>query len=61
MKKLAYFLVLATALLADNLEQIQSSKTIRIGIREALPPFSSQNAEGESSGFEVELAKAIVK
>lgn len=61
MKKLAYFLVLATALLADNLEQIQSSKTIIIGIREALPPFSSQNAEGESSGFEVELAKAIGK
>ena len=61
MKKFTCFLALTVALLADNLEQIKLTKTIKIGIREALPPLSIQNADGVSSGFEVELAKASGK
>ncbi|MDA3055222.1 MULTISPECIES: transporter substrate-binding domain-containing protein [unclassified Campylobacter] len=41
-----------------SLQEIQSSKKVKIGVRENLPPFSSQ-ANGESEGFEVSLAKEI--
>ena len=41
-----------------SLQEIQSSKKVKIGIRENLPPFSSQ-VNGGSKGFKVSLAKEI--
>lgn len=60
-KILALLMFLTTFIFANTLQEIQTSKTIRIGIRNALPPFSDQDKQGVSHGFEVELAKAIGK
>ena len=59
MKKI-FFIVLFSfcALFARNLEEIKAANEIRIGVRTELPPFS-QIKDGEFTGFEVELAKAI--
>ena len=59
MKKI-FFIVLFSfcALFARNLEEIKAANEIRIGVRTDFPPFS-QIKDGEFTGFEVELAKAI--
>ncbi|MBQ9291791.1 MAG: transporter substrate-binding domain-containing protein [Campylobacter sp.] len=62
MKKTIFLLmVFLGCLFGQTLQEIQDSKTIRIGVRKSLPPFSDQDASGNMSGFEVELAKAIGK
>lgn len=58
-----FFLLLAFVggLFAQTLQDIKDSKTIRIGVRRALPPYSDQDQNGNLIGFEVELAKALGK
>lgn len=60
-KVFTLFIFLTTFIFANTLQEIQTSKTIRIGIRNALPPFSDQDKQGVSHGFEVELAKAVAE
>lgn len=62
MKKSLLILSLASScIFASTLEEIQSNKNIRIGVRYDLPPFSSKNDNGDFEGFEIELAKKIGK
>ena len=62
MRKILTILTLIVSIsFANSLQEIQKSKTIKIGVRHALPPFSDQDENGVSNGFEVELAKAIGK
>lgn len=55
------FAILSSFVVANTLEQIQSSKSVRIGVRYKLPPFSNQDENNNPEGFEVELAKAVGK
>lgn len=50
----------ATIGFSATLEEIKASKVVKIGIREKLPPFSTQD-DGKLEGFEFELAQAIGK
>lgn len=52
-------LVLSSFVFSATLQEIQASKTVKIGIRAKLPPFSNQDEKGVSEGFEVSLATAI--
>lgn len=46
---------------ANSLNEIKSSKILRVGVFEAQPPFSQIKENGEFEGFEVDLAKEIAK
>lgn len=59
MKKLFLLVAFLGCLFSQTLQEIQDSKTIRIGVRKNLPPFSNQDSNGNMSGFEVDLAKAL--
>lgn len=62
MKKFLIFLVLAFSLLnANSLDEIRSSKTLRVGVYDAQPPFSQLKSSGEFEGFEIGFAKEIAK
>ncbi|MBQ7675362.1 MAG: transporter substrate-binding domain-containing protein [Campylobacter sp.] len=62
MKKLLVSLfVLSSFVFSASLQEIQESKKVKIGIRAKLPPFSNQDENGISDGFEVSLAKEIAK
>ncbi len=43
----------------DTLRQIAKTAKIRIGYREAEPPFSYQLPDGEVTGFSTDLCRAI--
>ncbi|MDA3062064.1 MULTISPECIES: transporter substrate-binding domain-containing protein [unclassified Campylobacter] len=58
MKKLLLLSLSYACAFCASLQEIQSSKKVKIGVRENLPPFSSQ-VNGQSEGFEVSLAKEI--
>ncbi|CZE45787.1 transporter substrate-binding domain-containing protein [Campylobacter geochelonis] len=60
MKKILTIILLSAIFVFGNdLATIQKTKTIRIGVRLAQPPFSQLNDSKEFVGFEVELAKKI--
>ena len=62
MKKLLISLfVLSSFVFSASLQEIQTSKKVKIGIRQKLPPFSNQDENGMSEGFEVSLAMEIAK
>ena len=44
---------------ADTLSDTRSRGTIRCGVNQDLPGFSSQNSLGEYSGFDVEFCRAV--
>ena len=44
---------------ASVLEEVKSSKTLRIGYREDAPPFSFKNDIGEAAGYTVELCRQV--
>ncbi|WP_304339574.1 transporter substrate-binding domain-containing protein [Campylobacter ureolyticus] len=59
MKRIFFIILFGFCVLfARDLEEIKSSNEIKIGVRTDFPPFS-QIKDGEFTGFEVELAKAI--
>ena len=62
MKKILVFLMFMLGFLsANSLNEIKSSKILRVGVFEAQPPFSQIKENGEFEGFEVDLAKEIAK
>lgn len=44
---------------ASVLDEVKSSKTLRVGFREDAPPFSYQNDIGEAAGYSVELCRQV--
>lgn len=61
MKKIVNFLFFAYFLYANELNEILKTDVIRIGINENTPPFSKLDSNGQLVGFEIEVAKEIVK
>lgn len=58
------FAVAATLALAEQpqasvLDEVKSSKTLRVGYREDAPPFSYKNDIGEAAGYTVELCRQV--
>ena len=60
MKKLLA-LVVVVVLVAAGGVQAKDWKTVRIGVEGAYPPFSYVTPEGELAGFDIDIAKALVK
>lgn len=60
MKKLLT-LVVVVVLVAAGGVQAKDWKTVRIGVEGAYPPFSYVTPEGELAGFDIDIAKALVK
>ena len=48
-------------LLCGGLAQAKDWKTVRIGVEGAYPPFSYVKPDGELAGFDIDIAKALVK
>lgn len=64
MKKVSLFLLgglFFSLAYANTLDEIKSSKTIRVGIRSSNPPFCQKDDNGNYEGFEIELSKALAK
>lgn len=58
--------VLATCCMAyaadsDELSQIQESGTLKVGVEGTYPPYTYHDDDGELTGFDVEVAKAIAE
>ena len=55
--------VLATGTVAyaadDELSQIQESGVLKVGVEGTYPPYTYHDEDGELTGFDVEVAKAI--
>ncbi|TXL71105.1 amino acid ABC transporter substrate-binding protein [Vineibacter terrae] len=49
------------AAMAGVLDQIRSSKTIRIAYREDAPPFSYKGSDGQPAGFMVDLCRKVAQ
>ena len=60
MKKILVLLVIAVLLVAGGV-QAKDWKKVRIGVEGAYPPFSYVTPEGELAGFDIDIAKALVK
>jgi arginine/ornithine transport system substrate-binding protein len=61
MKRFISACMLFLFVLSVNIVQAKEWKVIRIGIETAYPPFSYVTPEGELGGFDIEIAKALVK
>ena len=60
MKKVLALIVIAVLLMAGGV-QAKDWKKVRIGVEGAYPPFSYVTPEGELAGFDIDIAKALVK
>ena len=60
MKKLLVLTVIVVLLAAGGV-QAKDWKKVRIGVEGAYPPFSYVTPEGELAGFDIDIAKALVK
>jgi arginine/ornithine transport system substrate-binding protein len=61
MKKLLVVFALIALVCAAGTVQAKDWKVIRIGVEGAYPPFSSTTADGQLVGFDIDIAKALVK
>jgi arginine/ornithine transport system substrate-binding protein len=61
MKKLISVLIVIGIFFAVGAVQAKDWKVIRVATEGAYPPFSSITADGELVGFDVDIAKALVK
>lgn len=46
---------------ADLLDEVKSNGTLKVGLEGTYPPFNYQDASGQLTGFEVDLAKALAE
>lgn len=59
-KPLVLALMLAgTAASADNWDDIQAKKVVRVAIDPSAPPYSAMDPDGKYAGFEVEVARRL--
>ena len=61
MKKLIALAVILVFVFAFGTVQAKDWKKIRIGVEGAYPPFSYVTPSGELAGFDIDVAKALVK
>ena len=61
MKKLLIVVAVLALVCAAGTVQAKDWKKIRIGVEGAYPPFSYTTADGKLEGFDIDIAKALVK
>ena len=61
MKKLLILIAVIALVCAAGTVQAKDWKTIRIGVEGAYPPFSYTTADGKLEGFDIDIARALVK
>lgn len=61
MKKLLVVFALIALVFAAGTIHAKDWKVIRIGVEGAYPPFSSTTADGQLVGFDIDIARALVK
>ena len=61
MKKLVSMLILVGVFFAFGVVHAKDWKVIRVGTEGAYPPFNSTTSDGKLVGFDVDIAKALVK
>ena len=61
MKKLLLGLIVFTLVLSGGNLFAKEWKTIRVGVEGAYPPFSFVTPDGKLDGFDIDIAKAVVK
>jgi arginine/ornithine transport system substrate-binding protein len=61
MKKLLIVIAVIALVCAAGTVQAKDWKTIRIGVEGAYPPFSYTTADGKLEGFDIDIARALVK
>ena len=61
MKKLLLGLIVFTLVLSGGNLFAKEWKTIRVGVEGAYPPFSFVTPDGRLDGFDIDIAKAVVK
>jgi arginine/ornithine transport system substrate-binding protein len=61
MKKCIVFALVSMMVLAAGMVQAKEWKKVRIGVEGAYPPFSYVKPDGELAGFDIDIAKALVK
>jgi arginine/ornithine transport system substrate-binding protein len=61
MKKLLIVIAVIALVCATGTVQAKDWKTIRIGVEGAYPPFSYTTADGKLEGFDIDIARALVK
>ena len=57
----ALALGIAGTVSADELADIQSAGEIKVGVEGTYPPFTYHDEDGELTGFDVEIAKAVAE
>jgi cystine transport system substrate-binding protein len=53
--------LMGQAFAGEQLNQIKTAGTIKVGLEGTYPPFSFQDANGKLTGFEVEFSEALAK
>ncbi len=53
--------LMGQAIAGEQLNQIKTAGTIKVGLEGTYPPFSFQDANGKLTGFEVEFSEALAK
>lgn len=61
MKKLLIAVAVLALVSAAGTVQAKDWKVVRIGVEGAYPPFSSTTPDGKLEGFDIDIAKALVK
>ncbi|MGD2184546.1 MAG: ABC transporter substrate-binding protein [Desulfobacterales bacterium] len=61
MKKLLVVVAVLALICAAGTVQAKDWKKVRIGVEGAYPPFSSTTPDGKLEGFDIDIAKALVK
>lgn len=61
MKKLLIVMAVIALVCAAGAVQAKDWKIVRIGVEGAYPPFSYTTADGKLEGFDIDIAKALVK
>lgn len=61
MKKLLVVLCLTALVCAAGTVQAKDWKVVRIGVEGAYPPFSWTTTDGKLEGFDIDIARALVK
>ena len=61
MKKLLIVIAVIALVCATATVQAKDWKTVRIGVEGAYPPFSYTTADGKLEGFDIDIARALVK
>ena len=61
MKKLLLAVAVIALICAAGSVQAKDWKIVRIGVEGAYPPFSYTTADGKLEGFDIDIAKALVK